>query len=760
MSHFRLIASLLAVIALALTGVTAVGVLPASAGTVSTVIGNITYTADNTAVSSGAKVTSYSGSGGAVVIAGVVTIAGTQYSVTSVGDSAFNNKQLTSVTIPSSVTTIGLGAFAVNSLTAITIPDGVVTIGEQAFIYNHIGSVTIPASVQTIGSGAFSYSGGTVNTVLFLGKPPTITSQGGAGSFGGAVGRTLYYLPAYASFFPNPWQGYTTAEAQFFTTATLTIGGSVKVGQTLTVNGLTSWSPAPTIATYSWTKSNGTVFLGSDDHYVPTVADLYSRIMVTVTAASAGYLPTTISSAETTPVQLPTPTISGMNLVGQTLIANTGTWPTGTTFAYAWRHGGSEIVLGTADRYILVSTDLGETLNVTVTATLAGFSDAVVTSEPSLAVASNVFAITTVPTISGVAKVGQTLTAYVSRWWSWSPTPTNLTYAWTRSSSEGVLGTDETYVPTDTDLGAKLTVTVTAERAGYVPAVVSAETAAVSPGTFTTTPTPTISGTSQVGQTLTANPGTWPENTTLTYAWRQVGSETILHSAATYTPASTDQGKYLTVTVTASLTGYSNASVTSSPSAVVAAGAFGNPPTPTITGTAQVGQQLQVSTGEWATGATLTYSWKRSGSTTVIGTAVSYTAVAADMGKILTATVTATRPGFTTATTPGAVTAAVLGLAFTSTPVPTITGTKTSGSTVTAVTGTWAPATGVTFTYVWKRASTSTGTKTTISGATSKTYKLVTADKGKYITVTVIASKAGYVSATTVSADGGTRVAS
>ena len=116
--------------------------------------------------------------------------------------------------------------------------------------------------------------------------------------------------------------------------------------------------------------------------------------------------------------------------------------------------------------------------------------------------------------------------------------------------------------------------------------------------------------------------------------------------------------------------------------------------------------------------------------------------------------------GTTTATTPGAVTAAVLGLAFTTAPPPTITGTKISGSTLTAVTGTWSPSSGVTFTYVWKRASTSAGTKTTITGATSKTYRLVTADKGKYLTVTVVASKTGYASTSQTSADGGTKIAS
>jgi hypothetical protein len=56
----------------------------------------------------------------------------------------------------------------------------------------------------------------------------------------------------------------------------------------------------------------------------------------------------------------------------------------------------------------------------------------------------------------------------------------------------------------------------------------------------------------------------------------------------------------------------------------------------------------------------------------------------------------------------------------------------------------------VTFTYVWKRADTSGGAGTTI-GTNLSTYKLVAADRGKFITVTVTAAKTGYTSTTRTS---------
>ena len=370
------------------------------------------------------------------------------------------------------------------------------------------------------------------------------------------------------------------------------------------------------------------------------------------------------------------------------------------------------------------------------------------------------FATTRVPTISGVAKVGRTLTARMTRWWTWSPTPTTVTYVWKRSDTGAVLGTDDTFVPTAAESGATLFVTATAERAGYASTeVTSAVTAAVALGTFKSPPTPTISGTAQVGQRLTANLGTWQEEATFAYAWRQVGSNTVLGTSNTYTPVAADQGKYLIVSVTASRAGYTNAVVRSDPSAAVAVGVFANPVAPTITGTAQVGKPLIAAAGSWATGATLAYSWKRPGSTSVIGSLATYTPASADIGTTLTVTVTATRAGFTTATSPGATTAVVLGLPFTSSPAPTITGIKTVGSTLTAVTTGWNPNAGVTFTYVWKRADSSSGPTTTISGAIAATYKVVAADKGKYLTVTVTAKKTGYANTTVTSASGGTLIA-
>ena len=94
-------------------------------------------------------------------------------SVTSIGSSAFANNNLTSVKIPNSVTSISAEAFAYNSLTSVTFPGYVTSIGDYAFASNALTSVTIPDSVTSIGDYAF-YN----NQLASVTIPDSVTSIG------------------------------------------------------------------------------------------------------------------------------------------------------------------------------------------------------------------------------------------------------------------------------------------------------------------------------------------------------------------------------------------------------------------------------------------------------------------------------------------------------------------------------------------------------------------------------------------------------
>ena len=109
---------------------------------------------------------SYSGN---ITIPSMVAYEGVQYTVTSIGNSAFaNSNGLTSVSIPSSVTTIGSYAFLkCYNLASVNIPNGVTTIGEGVFYScSSLPKVTIPNGVTTIDMSAFRDCGSLTSVTI------------------------------------------------------------------------------------------------------------------------------------------------------------------------------------------------------------------------------------------------------------------------------------------------------------------------------------------------------------------------------------------------------------------------------------------------------------------------------------------------------------------------------------------------------------------------------------------------------------------
>ncbi|WP_165700143.1 CHAP domain-containing protein [Ornithinimicrobium ciconiae] len=171
---------------------------------------------------------------------------------------------------------------------------------------------------------------------------------------------------------------------------------------------------------------------------------------------------------------------------------------------------------------------------------------------------------------------------------------------------------------------------------------------------------------------------------------------------------------------------------------------FESAPTPSVSGSFVVDSTITAVPGTWKPTATLKYQWKRDGANISGATKQNYKLAQSDIGKKVSVSVTGSRSGYKTTTKTSAakvVTAATLPGPH---PVPTISGSAKHGSTLTAQPGAWAV--GVSLKYQWKRGG------STISGATAKTYKLVEADIGKRLTVTVTGSKLGHKSVAKTSA--------
>jgi uncharacterized repeat protein (TIGR01451 family) len=266
---------------------------------------------------------------------------------------------------------------------------------------------------------------------------------------------------------------------------------------------------------------------------------------------------------------------------------------------------------------------------------------------------------------------------------------------------------------------------------------------------------PVVSGTLREGSALATTDGTWsPAPASYAYQWRRCDSTGIactdINGATfnTYLLTSADAGKRLRVKVTATQGGNSN-SVLSAVTGTILPLAPVNTSIPTITGTPQVAVSLVAATGSWTSALTpsYTYQWQRCspGCADInAATGVSYTLQAADAGATVRVGVTAQTTGGTTGPVYSSQTATVqLPPAPTVVVMPSISGTAQDAHTLTAVNGTWAGVTPISFTYQWLRCNGLGSSCVAITGQNAVTYGVGTSDVGSTIRVAVTATNAG-----------------
>ena len=239
---------------------------------------------------------------------------------------------------------------------------------------------------------------------------------------------------------------------------------------------------------------------------------------------------------------------------------------------------------------------------------------------------------------------------------------------------------------------------------------------------------PTISGKAQEGITLKAKEGKWTGGSiAYSFQWQRCEPELEctnipLATTSEYTARYVDIGSTLRVLITASNSAGSTEAFTERTAAVVGV-APKNTELPVITGAAQEGQLLSVSSGSWSgtPASHFVYAWERCTASKkcseIAGAnAASYRIVATDVGDTLRAAVTdqnlAGSKSATSFPTPTVTYGPPVPIGF-----PAITGRLREGGRLEATTGRWVGAGPIEYTYSWETCN-GEGSCTYASGST------------------------------------------
>ena len=378
------------------------------------------------------------------------------------------------------------------------------------------------------------------------------------------------------------------------------------------------------------------------------------------------------------------PAISGTPQVDQTLTANTSSIDDGdglddVSYEYQWIADGTDIDGATGSNYVLTSSEQGQTIQVRVAFTDDAENQETLTSEATVAVAAAAPA----PLTAGFQDLPDShdgSTAFTFR--VLFSEDVGISYVNMRddafSLSEGdvtrarrVDGRNDLWeITVEPDDNSDVGITLPANRSCTTTGAIC--TREDSPRQLTNSPTatvtgpaeepstntsaagaPTISGTPQVEQTLTADTSSITDedgltNVSYSYQWIAGGSDIDGATGSSYTLTASEQGQTIQIRVTFTDDADNEEALTSVATVAVAAApnrdATG---APTISGTAQVDQTLTADTSpiddaDGLTNVSYRYQWTVGGTDIDGATGSTYTLTASEQGKTIQVKVTFT----------------------------------------------------------------------------------------------------------------------
>ncbi|MCW2959889.1 MAG: hypothetical protein JWM90_276, partial [Thermoleophilia bacterium] len=577
--------------------------------------------------------------------------------------------------------------------------------------------------------------------------------------------------------------GVTPFDASVVNTKAPAILGTAKEGAQLQAT-LGEWSALglPVTTRVAWTRclATCTSIAGADAlTYVATAADVGSRLRVDVTgttgpssATVSSSMSATVAVAAPTNVTAPTLSATGTPGIGDSISVTNGTWNAfaPTSFSHQWQRctppgtsSCTDIPGATSTPYVTVAADADSTLRARVTITHLTAS-AISTSGVTLTVTGAGPTSTAAPIISGQVIDGATLTTSGGTFAG----PGFITTAgqWRRCDGAGASCADiagataSTYVLGGADVGSTIIHAITGTNAWGSATRASAATAVVATADPANVTLPSIAGTLYDTGSATATTGTWSGLTPMafTHQWRRCdaggGSCTNIAGATSATHAVTgaDVGSTLRVVVTATNAAHPATDISATSAASGQVGASPAPAlvtVPTVTGIVEDGATLTWHAGTYTGQLPISFTrqWQRcdaSGSSCVNiagATAATYATTAADVGNTLRVQEQATNSFGSTPLAASSVTSAVAPVVPANGSLPTVTGTKVDGATLTATSGTWTGTPTITHAYQWRRCN-SSGAACVDVGTNATTYLLTAADVASTIRVAVTATNA------------------
>ncbi|MFZ0324905.1 MAG: hypothetical protein WAN48_12350 [Actinomycetes bacterium] len=163
------------------------------------------------------------------------------------------------------------------------------------------------------------------------------------------------------------------------------VTGMAKVGKTLTCSAAFTGADS---TTYQWQRNTADIATATSSSYKAVPADVGKNVRCVATGSNTfGDTPSTSAAkkiAAGDALQATTrPSVSGTAKPGNKLTCKPGAWtPKASSYSYNWLRNGKAIRGQTAKTYKVVRGDIGDKISCRVTAKRAGYKNGVVASKP------------------------------------------------------------------------------------------------------------------------------------------------------------------------------------------------------------------------------------------------------------------------------------------------------------------------------------------------------------------------------------------